>query len=133
MKKLLSVILAVTMVVTCFGMYTGDVYAAQKKESSRYLLDKNKTKAEYKEGEALVVFRTSGISPKTATADFADENSEIEIKSLWSFETEPEVAESKSLKRVTGTNTFFNVALVKSATLTTKQLIAKMESQKNVA
>ena len=88
MKRLLSIIVAATMVVSFFGMYTGDVSAVQKKESNRYLLDRDKTGAEYKEGEALVVFKTSGISPKTSVSDFADTNSDVEIESVWSFETE---------------------------------------------
>jgi len=132
MKRLLSIVVAITMGVSCFGMYTSDVSAAQNKESNRYLIDRDKTEAEYKEGEALVVFKTSGMSPKTAVSDFADMNSDVEIESVWSFETETEAVEGKSMKRLTGVNTFLNVALVKSAALTTKQLISKMEKQKDV-
>lgn len=134
-KRILSSITVLIMIFTCFGFGTVSAGAAEKNIPKSGIVKKETNERDYKEGEALVVFKSDGTLTKSQAAKSIGNDSEMKISKLWDFEVPAEeVGESRFLKRarVKGVVSSVNVALIKSDTLTTKQLVNKLKKQENV-
>lgn len=135
MKRILSSIIVLIMMFTCFGFGTISAGATEKNIPKSGIVKKETNERDYKEGEALVVFESDGTLTKSQAAKSISNDSEMKISKLWDFEVPAEeVGESRFLKRAKakGVVSSVNVALIKSDTLTTKQLVNKLKKQENV-
>lgn len=135
MKKIISYVTVLAMMLTCFGFGTVSANAIEKNSSQKQVTNKAAKKSPYKEGEALVVFKSGGTLTRANASDSIGLGADIQIDDMWDFEAPAEIPENgKLLKRMTGNGSAatVNVALVKSDTLTTEQLISKLKLQKNV-
>lgn len=135
MKRTLSSIIVLIMMCTCFGFGTVSAGAAEKDIPNSGIVKKKTNEGDYKEGEALVVFKSDGTLTKSQAAKSIGNDSEMKISKLWDFEAPTEeIGDSRFLKRakVKGIVSSVNVALIKSDTLTTKQLVNKLKKQENV-
>lgn len=139
-KKALSVTMAASMCVTglpSWGEGTQTVSAAsEKKAESKFVTnvakDVNKKKEKnYKEGEAIVLYRNTKANLKA----FSNKNvfgKDITIESSCDFSSNAAKSGSVSTKSVNAAKNKFTVSLVKSDKLSTKELLAKLNKDKNV-
>lgn len=130
MRKIFTTFISLVFVFTAVtaGLSPTAVQAETKegKVYNRVTLNKEK-KEKYKEGEALVLFETGiSLGNKKAKADAALEGN-YQIEDLWSFK---EKQPKSNLKKASDTGV--SIALVKSKTLTTVQLIKELKKNKNV-
>lgn len=143
MKKVLCFALSAALAIT---MGTGSlmpvkVSAAQKtsgQEVTKPLqLSKKKNKEEYREGEALVLFKSSAAADTRTRAKKAlGMGDALEVSQVWDFDSQGDDQEtagkgSMSKKKASSAREL-SIALVKSDTLTTKQLIRKLKAKENV-
>ncbi|MBD5089761.1 MAG: S8 family serine peptidase [Clostridiales bacterium] len=139
-KKALSVTMAASMCVTglpSWGEDTQTVSAASKKESdskfaTNVTKDINKKKEKnYKEGEAIVLYRNTKANIKA----YSNKNvfgKDITIESSCDFSSNVAKSGAVSTKSVNKAKNKFTVSLVKSDKLSTKELLAKLNKDKNV-
>lgn len=139
-KKALSVTMAASMCVTglpAWGEGAQTVSAASKKKTdSKFVTnvtkDKNKKeKKNYKEGEAIVLYRNTKANVKA----FSKKNvfgGDITIESSCDFSSNETKSGTVSAKRINKAKNKFTVSLVKSDKLSTKELLAKLNKDENV-
>ena len=131
-KKITSVLLAISLVVTMsFGGL--DVAKAAPKEPQDYV-----------EGEVLVLFKpdkalsTFSIKSASHTADFSGD---INIKEVWQFTDTAQSKAARKLQKFSAKNNNkvkatagnLNIALVKSKTLSTEQMLSKIKGNPAIA
>lgn len=119
MKKLLAMVLSLIMVITCTTLPSA-VFAAQSEKTT----SSQSSKLKYREGEAIAI-----IKPQTSQKYFAKRNISALFGSAVKLDTSSLMAGSDST--IYSSNKF-KVAAFKSSTLTTKQLINKLEKDENV-
>ena len=131
MKRIIGIALSLIMAVTFgFTWTTGETYAVGKGMIGDPV---QPSATEYAEHQAIVMFNnSSSMSNKKATSVLKSGSGavkDIKVLDTWNFskKTPAKAGEKKS-----GTKGFANIALVKSDSLTTKQLIKKLLSQDNV-
>ena len=143
MKKILcfalSAALAVTMGVG--GLTPAKASAAEKKDSKNasataLKLEKKKTQ-KYKEGEALVLFKATETASTRAKAKKAlGLGSGFQVSNIWNFDGVQEASVKADKKtaagKTSGSSSNIRVALIKSDSLSTKELIRKLKLKDNV-
>ena len=135
MKKIISSVIAAAMALTCFGLGTLSADAVEKSSADKTVTKKQSEEAAYKEGEALVVFKSSGKLTRAKASETIGLEDSMQIESMWDFDVPAEMTEDNSLlKRMTGrvSGGSFNVVLVKSDKYSTKELIRRLKKDKNV-
>ncbi len=100
----------------------GRTYAAQKEQDSKEL---------YKEGQALVLYKDAGISSKKAALNALSIKSSVRVEKVWKFEA-AKSSENSAKARAISEDEDVSIGLVTSDTMSTKQLIAKLEKDDNV-
>ena len=131
-KKITSVLLAISLVITMsFGGL--EVAKAAPKEPQDYV-----------EGEVLVLFKpdkalsTFSIKSASHTADFSGD---INIKEVWHFTDTAQSKAARKLQKFSAKNNNkvkatagnLNIALVKSKTLSTEQMLSKIKGNPAIA
>ena len=141
-KKLFSLVTAAVMAVTMTSMGAMPVFAVDKSENSNFTTAASTLKIskgdneEYKDGEALVLFDAYKLmDKKSAKKMMGRAGDDFVVDKVWNFDNAEDVideepAAGKSMMTFGGSSSakgnFLNVALVKSDTLSTKKLIAKL-------
>ena len=106
---------------------------ADKQGNLKELPDKNgkKKKATYKEGQAIVMYRTKQPTiKKSSVGNKALFGSDITVEGSYEFEIDSKKG-SMSAKNL-GTKTGYTVSLVRSATLSTRELITSLQNTEGV-
>lgn len=90
----------------------------------------------YKEGQALVLYKSGTASSKKSAKNVLGMGGDIQVENFWSFDApkedgEPENAESVEANSASGGEDL-NIGLVSSKTLSTKELVEKLKKQENV-
>lgn len=133
MKKILCYALAVALTVTTavVGLSPATASAAEMGSNRQRIetLKSDKKQAEYKEGEALVLFKSSA-KPSTKASVREAMPEDVKLQEFWDFSAAAKKKGTAAAQSTKGRS--LKIALVKSETLTTKQLIAKMKKRSDV-
>lgn len=136
MKKSLCVLLIATLAITTgLAVYPDQVQAASGKGSTaeKVFLDKQQAKKDkkekYKSGEAIVLLDGNTASTKPKAATVMGLKGDLKVADLWTFDDVPQKKASKASNGITSDQ---SVALVKSSTLSTPQLVKTLKQNKNV-
>lgn len=119
MKKLLAMVLSLIMLITCTTLPTAAFAAANDRQTAQ-----SDSKLNYKEGEAIAVMK-----PSTSQKYFANRNISALFGPSVKLDTSGLMAGSNS---AIYSSNHMKVAAFKSATLSTEQLIKKLEKDDNV-
>ncbi|MGN1168148.1 MAG: S8 family serine peptidase [Lachnospiraceae bacterium] len=92
--------------------------------------NEQKTKEIYKEGQALVLYKSNTVSSKKSAQDVLNMGNEIRIEKLWTFEN-PDKDKQSGLNSMSAADGL-SIGLVSSNSLTTKQLVEKLKKEDNV-
>ena len=135
MKKILCYgLTAVLAITTAFvAVQPQQVRAAQKGDAQQRIerLKPGKEKAQYKEGQALVLFKSANTSTKARAKAAIGMPEDAVVQEFWDFTVPEESAGSGARPQAAGGRSL-NIALVKSDKLTTNQLIAKLKKRPDV-
>jgi len=131
MKRLLVFALSFIMAVTFGFNWTGQASAVEK-EGKDIKRSVQTTSKEYKEHQALVMFKTDdSMSSKNAKSTLKSGDGgidDIKIADTWSFKKAPEGNNEKK----GGEKHYANVSLVESGSLTTEQLVEQLKQRDDV-
>ena len=139
MKKALSIIIAAAMVLTGCFVGISPVSAAVPKVNPDNVVkpgDKKKEKT-YKEGEALVLLKTGKKLSRSKASSELGGGSDYSVEKYWDFE-EPEEITTEDTGRTlsrqgrSSGSSSLNIVLVKSSKYSTKELVRKLNSRKDV-
>lgn len=137
MKKALSIIIAAAMALTGCFIGTSPVSAAVSKVKPDNVArpgDKKQEKA-YKEGEALVLLKNGKkLSKSKASSELGGGYS---VEKYWSFEEQNEISTGDTRRTLTrqsasSGSSSLNIVLVRSDRYSTKELVKKLNSRKDV-
>lgn len=129
-RKSLSFLLAVTMVASLMTGTLPAKAASPQIDSYKELKSRQENSSDYKEGQAIVLYKAGVASSKKTAAKALDLDEDIKVENFWEFDT-PEESGNEDYQVMSADNTL-SVGLVSSKTLSTKQLIKKLENQENV-
>lgn len=134
MKKVLCYALAVALAVTAaVGLSPVKADAAQNDRVQQRIKGaaQGREKAKYKEGEALVLFKSAKTSTKAMVRKAINMSDDAQVEEVWDFSV-PEKGAGPVLKKQSAKGSSLNVALVRSKKLTTKQLITRLKQRPDV-
>lgn len=129
MKKRAVKILSLMMTATFLTTNTFVAQAAPIKSTVKKDVAENKEEAIFKDGQALVLYKSSNITTKNA-ANRAVNVSGASVEKLWNFESSSKAVKSSSKSQSTDT---VAIGLVTSNKLSTEQLVEKLSEEENVA
>lgn len=135
MKRILCYGLAAALTITtAFACVQPQQVSAAQKGDVRQRIERlkpGKEKIQYKEGQALVLFKSAKTSTKAKAKVAVGMPEDAEVQEFWDFSMPEKRAGSGARTRAAG-NTSLNIALVRSDKLTTKELITKLKKRPDV-
>ena len=138
MKRFLMIALSLIVAVAYGFTWTGQASAANTEGGGNIKAPVTSIATEYKEHEALVMLKTSKSMSSKKTQNMLragnDAISDVKVVDSWDFSEPVEEAGvgEKKVKANAQSDKYANVALVRSKSLTTEQLINKLLQRKDV-
>ena len=139
MKKALSIIIAAAMVLTgCFAGTLPASAAVSKVDPSNVVKpgEKKQEKA-YKEGEALVLLKSSKKLSRSKASSEIGGGSDYSVEKYWDFEEQTKITTEDTARTLTrqsasSGSSSLNIVLVRSSKYSTKELVKKLNSRDDV-